>query len=522
VKSTTRGVENGDKRIMAPTDQVAGEQAARFDTLIADTADRFGLGATAGPLVREVLNMIMGSPGGVSGFVKKFEQAGLGPDLATWLGRRDAPAMSGQLLDRMVGPAAINAVAGRLGISAQTASSAIAYVMPRMIGALTPGGTIPTGQQTEQAGGRRAASETTYGGTGYGSERTAGERTGYAERTTGERERTTTYGEPARPGDQARARPIEVIPDEPHLGRWLWPLLGALALLGLGSYLITANRPTTAPPVATPVPPPRAAVAPALLPRLVLSNEGGTVGFSGAVHDQESRTTILNTLKTVFGADKVQGDIEVDANRGAAPWLVNLRTALEALRVPGVQAEFDGSTVNLGGVINDADRERIAQSLKGTLGGGLVYGALTDRVAGIASEANSTVLAALASLRPGFTAGELAGILNKSIINFPTAGSQVPAEALAMLRSAGAQIRQLPPSTVIEISGHTDSRGDPAANLKLSQDRAEAVRNALIQAGVDPTRLTARGYGSANPIASNDLLEGRFRNRRIEFHVLRQ
>ena len=61
---------------MAPTDQVAGEQAARFDTLIADTADRFGLGAKAGPLVREVLNMIMGSPGGVSGFIKKFEQAG--------------------------------------------------------------------------------------------------------------------------------------------------------------------------------------------------------------------------------------------------------------------------------------------------------------------------------------------------------------------------------------------------------------------------------------------------------------
>ena len=46
---------------------------ARPDTLIADTADRFGLGANAGPLVREVLNMIIGSPGGVGGFVKKFE-----------------------------------------------------------------------------------------------------------------------------------------------------------------------------------------------------------------------------------------------------------------------------------------------------------------------------------------------------------------------------------------------------------------------------------------------------------------
>jgi outer membrane protein OmpA-like peptidoglycan-associated protein len=47
------------------------------------------------------------------------------------------------------------------------------------------------------------------------------------------------------------------------------------------------------------------------------------------------------------------------------------------------------------------------------------------------------------------------------------------------------------------------------------------VRNALIHDGVDPSMLVAKGYGSANPIANNDLLEGRFRNRRIEYHVLK-
>ncbi|MCX7348885.1 MAG: OmpA family protein, partial [Alphaproteobacteria bacterium] len=50
--------------------------------------------------------------------------------------------------------------------------------------------------------------------------------------------------------------------------------------------------------------------------------------------------------------------------------------------------------------------------------------------------------------------------------------------------------------------------------------RADAVRNVLIKAGVDPAALVAKGYGSANPIANNDLLEGRFKNRRIEYHVL--
>jgi OmpA-OmpF porin, OOP family len=499
---------------MAPTDSTAGDYVggaagmARFDTLISDAADRFGLGSSAGPLVREVLNMITGSPGGVAGFIKKFESAGLGQEVSSWLGRRDAPAMSSQLVDRMIGPAAIDGIANRLGLSAANTSSAVAYMLPKLIGALTPGGTVPTGLAAEQTGTRRAG-EATYT-----------ERTGYGERTEwADRPRTTAA---ARDVEQVAPRHIEVIPDEPHLSRWLWPLLGALALLGLGSYLFTANRPAPPAPVATRAPTPRPPDAPAMLPRLSLSNENGTIRFSGAVHDQESRNAILNALKTAFGADRIQGDISVDLNRGAAPWLVNLRTALETLNVPGVQATFDGNAVNLGGIINDADRDRIANSLRTTLGGGLVFGTLGDRVANLASTANNAASAALANLRPGFTGNDLVGVLNQSIINFPTAGSEVPGPALALLHNAAGFIKQLPPGTVLEIAGHTDNTGDPAANVKLSQERADSVRTALINAGVDPSKLVAKGYGGANPVASNDLLEGRFRNRRIEYHVFKQ
>jgi OmpA-OmpF porin, OOP family len=74
---------------------------------------------------------------------------------------------------------------------------------------------------------------------------------------------------------------------------------------------------------------------------------------------------------------------------------------------------------------------------------------------------------------------------------------------------------------VLEIAGYTDNTGDAAANVTLSQQRADAVRNVLVLAGVDPSMLVAKGYGSANPIASNDTLDGRFRNRRIEYHVLK-
>jgi hypothetical protein len=93
------------------------------------------------------------------------------------------------------------------------------------------------------------------------------------------------------------------------------------------------------------------------------------------VHDEDTRTSIINSLKSVFGADKARGDIGIDLNRGAAPWLVTLHTTLAALKVPRVQATFDGNAVNLGGTLSDADRERISSALKNVLGTGIVVGA---------------------------------------------------------------------------------------------------------------------------------------------------
>jgi outer membrane protein OmpA-like peptidoglycan-associated protein len=129
-------------------------------------------------------------------------------------------------------------------------------------------------------------------------------------------------------------------------------------------------------------------------------------------------------------------------------------------------------------------------------------------------------VAALGSLKPGFDVKDLTGILNQSVINFPSGKAEVPATAMAFLQNAAAQIKQLPPNTMLEIAGFTDNTGDAAANVTLSQQRADAVRNELIKAGVNPAMLVAKGYGGANPIADNNLLEGRYRNRRIEYRVV--
>jgi outer membrane protein OmpA-like peptidoglycan-associated protein len=75
------------------------------------------------------------------------------------------------------------------------------------------------------------------------------------------------------------------------------------------------------------------------------------------------------------------------------------------------------------------------------------------------------------------------------------------------------------PQVQVRIGGYTDNTGDPAANLQLSQQRADNVMAELVRQGVDPSRISATGYGQENPIADNSTEEGRQKNRRISLRV---
>ncbi|HFD05301.1 MAG TPA: flagellar motor protein MotB, partial [Firmicutes bacterium] len=77
------------------------------------------------------------------------------------------------------------------------------------------------------------------------------------------------------------------------------------------------------------------------------------------------------------------------------------------------------------------------------------------------------------------------------------------------------------PDITVEIQGHTDSVGSAENNLRLSFARANAVKAYLVQMGISPSRLIARGYGESMPIAPNTTRAGRARNRRIEFVVIK-
>jgi OOP family OmpA-OmpF porin len=76
------------------------------------------------------------------------------------------------------------------------------------------------------------------------------------------------------------------------------------------------------------------------------------------------------------------------------------------------------------------------------------------------------------------------------------------------------------PDMIVELAGHTDSKGTNAYNKKLSQRRADSVKAFLVTQGVESRRLSAKGYGEESPVATNDTDEGRAQNRRVEFKVI--
>jgi outer membrane protein OmpA-like peptidoglycan-associated protein/uncharacterized protein YidB (DUF937 family) len=163
-----------------------------------------------------------------------------------------------------------------------------------------------------------------------------------------------------------------------------------------------------------------------------------------------------------------------------------------------------------GGAINDSTAEPTNEAVEH----------VTDTKAAVVG-AMKKASAALAELPAGYSAAQLVEALNLNIINFASGASDVPAESRGILDQSAKAIAGAPAGTVLEIGGHTDNTGRPAANEALSARRAVAVRAYLLRQGVSADRLRAKGHGANQPIADNATDAGRFHNRRIEFTVVK-
>ncbi|MCB9557831.1 MAG: OmpA family protein [Deltaproteobacteria bacterium] len=110
----------------------------------------------------------------------------------------------------------------------------------------------------------------------------------------------------------------------------------------------------------------------------------------------------------------------------------------------------------------------------------------------------------------------------KERIGFALGKTALTDASKKVLDTVAELINKTPSIKLIRVEGHTDNRGSAAKNLKLSQQRASAVRRYLIGKGVAAGRLQAVGYGDKRPIASNDTKEGRRDNRRVEFIIVQR
>jgi len=135
-------------------------------------------------------------------------------------------------------------------------------------------------------------------------------------------------------------------------------------------------------------------------------------------------------------------------------------------------------------------------------------------------EGYNMVIAEKEAMKQDIQANEMFDALNKEgfialYINFETGKADIKAESQKIIDQI-VQMLKDNPTLNISIEGHTDNVGTPQSNQTLSENRARAVMNAIVEKGIDKSRLSAKGWGQTKPIADNQTEEGRAKNRRVE------
>lgn len=488
-----------------------------LNSLIGDVAYRFGLSTDQARQLAGVLIALVFDEkrGGFTGFVHLFESKGLGRLVQSWIGTGPNQPISVPQVEQAFGAPLIGAIAGKLGAPVPTTAGAIGALLPGLINELTEDGQAPAGipetlrywvaSIADWLGdlgrfgwGALAAGAAAIGGAVAGGARAVGHAADATVDAATDAARKTGRGLAA------------LLP-------WLILLLALLAALAWFKGCQRQREPADA-AVSTPAPlgTEPAATAPAAIEpaaqanaRFSFENAEGKARIAGHVASEAEKTKLLDAIKAVFGAGNVEGDLVVDASTAPAGWLERLIALLPELKARGIKLGFDGDKIDIDtSALPEAERFALSQKLRQGFGGFEISG-LWDQA-----------LAALASLKSGFSADDLVKALNLSAIHFDTGSATITRDSYETLRKAAEAIKAAPAGTRIEVGGHTDASGDAAANLQLSLDRANAVAARLVELGVSGEQLVGKGYGQDRPIADNASEAGKARNRRMEFTVL--
>jgi outer membrane protein OmpA-like peptidoglycan-associated protein len=261
-----------------------------------------------------------------------------------------------------------------------------------------------------------------------------------------------------------------------------------------------ARAATAAPVAATPAIPARPLA-------LTLRSDGAQLALVGDVPDGDATAQLVEQVRRRFAAADVRDELTRAPSTAPAQWPAAAGAALEALvLLEHGEARLGDSRIELQGIAADAGlRARARQSL------------LRGAPDGFASDARIELASTSGTTAAECEAG-IDALLAVARIEFDAGSADLRRDSTPVLEELGAMLQRCQPMR-FEIAGHTDDRGGTRDNLTLSQRRAEAVMEYLVQHGVALRRLTARGYGEDRPVVRGTTAEARARNRRIEVHM---
>lgn len=290
-----------------------------------------------------------------------------------------------------------------------------------------------------------------------------------------------------------------------RLWRWLLPLIALLALAWCGWQ---SRNVAKAPPASAAAPAANVAAV-ASDPTLSFQNDGGKVTLKGTLPSVAQKASLLGAAEGVFGPGKVAADIEVNTAVREAPWLERLKVLIPDMKADGLKFAFNGEALKLDtSALDPEKRAQISRAFQSGLG--------NVQIEGLFDQGTQ----ALSALAPGANAADLTSALNKTTVNFDTGLATLTRSSEGILDLAATAIKNSNQEVKVEIGGHTDSQGNATTNQQLSEQRADAVRSALVKRGVPEARLVARGFGSNQPMADNSTEEGRKANRRIQYTAM--
>ena len=245
----------------------------------------------------------------------------------------------------------------------------------------------------------------------------------------------------------------------------------------------------------------------------ISSGDNGFLEFEGPLPDETTRRVITLTARVALEGSWAQDNIHIDPDSDTVS-TATIFTAIEALsllhsgyvEVRPDHIVVDGMSSRPGA--ENQIRDLLAEKFsEGTFSLNIDY--------------DSAIAMPPPPMDPRHCLRLLENTQAESKVSFEPGSAQIKAEAYPIIEQMAVILRDCR-HVPMEISGHTDNQGRESMNLRLSEIRARAVLDMLLDAGVIARNVTAKGYGESHPIADNTTDEGREKNRRIEFGLLEE